>query len=75
MSPRGGRRVGAGRPKTLEQPVKAAFWLDRGVLDKAKAAARAQGTTVSEVVRSAVERLAGGRRKPRPRRSETSRQS
>ena len=62
MSPKGGRRVGAGRPKTLEYPVKAAFWLDRGVFEKAKAAARAKGTTVSEVVRSAVERLAGGRR-------------
>jgi hypothetical protein len=67
VSPRGGKRVGAGRPKIIAKPVKAAFWVDREVLDRANEAARAKGTTVSQVVREALIRLAGGRR-PRPRR-------
>jgi hypothetical protein len=60
---RSGRPEGSGRPKVINDPVKAAFWLERSVLAKAKAEARRRGTTVSEVVRQAVSRLAGGRRK------------
>jgi hypothetical protein len=75
MSPRGGKRVGSGRPKTIAHPIKTALWLDRDVLERAKIAALAEGKTISEVVRDALVRFAGGRRKPRPRRSEKSRQS
>lgn len=64
-----------GRPKVIKNPVKSAFWLDREVLDQANEAARAQGTTVSEVVRKAIARLARSGRRPRPRRSKTSRSS
>jgi len=45
--------VGAGRPKVIDKPVKAAFWVDREVLDRAHEAARAKGTTVSQVPRGA----------------------
>jgi hypothetical protein len=64
--------MGAGRPKTLSNPVKAVLWFEREDLERARAAARAKGKTLSELVRIAVARLAGVRR-PRPRRSKTSR--
>jgi len=75
VSPRGGKRLGAGRPKTLSNPVKAILWFEREDLERAREFARSQGKTLSELMRAAVRRLVGGRRKPRPRRSEKSRQS
>jgi hypothetical protein len=60
--------MGAGRPKTLSNPVKAILWFEREDLERAKEFARSQGKTLSELMRAAVRRLAGGRR-PRPRRS------
>jgi hypothetical protein len=66
MSPRGGRRIGAGRPRTLENALKFAFWVDRGILEQAKKRAAEKGTNVSAFLRDALIRLAGGRRtKPR----------
>jgi hypothetical protein len=75
MSPRGGRRVGAGRPRLVDDPVNFTTWVDRAVLEQAKKGARTKGVSLGQVVRDALLRLAGGRRKPRPRRSEKSRSS
>jgi hypothetical protein len=64
--------MGAGRPKTIEHPIKVALWLDRDVFERAKIAAKTKGKTVSELVRESLARLVAGRR-PRPRRPKTSR--
>jgi hypothetical protein len=69
---RGGRRVGAGRPKTLERSHNLVIRVEADVLERAKAGAKVAGTTISNEIRSTLARLAGGRR-PRPRRSRTSR--
>lgn len=63
--------MGAGRPKTLLDPVKAVLWFEREDLERARAVARLKGETLSELMRAAVARLTGGRR-PRPRRGKTS---
>jgi hypothetical protein len=75
MSPRGGRRVGAGRPRIVDDPVNFTTWVDRAVLEGAKEGARTKGVTLGQVVRDALLHLAGGRRKSRPSPSEKSRSS
>jgi len=70
--------VGAGRPRGKSKREKAAFFtlrIEEELLERAHEEARARGVPLSELVRDALSRLAGGRRKPRPRRSEKSRQS
>jgi hypothetical protein len=66
MSPRGGKRVGAGRPKIVEEPVTLSLWVDRALLEKARRAAEARGTSLPDVLRAMLSRLAGG--KPRAKR-------
>ncbi len=75
MSPRGGKRVGAGRPKTIQKPARVSFRVEADLLAKAERLAKASGLSVSDVFRAALENLPEGARKPRPRQSEKSRQS
>lgn len=73
MSPgRGGKRVGAGRKPILKDAASVTLYLDQRMLDELDARAKREGVSRSDFIRSALERLAGGRR-PRPRRSKTSR--
>jgi hypothetical protein len=71
MSPRGGRRVGAGRPRIVDDPVNFTTWVDRGVLEQAKKSARTKGVSLGQVVRDALLSLARGQRKPLPRESKS----
>jgi uncharacterized protein YggE len=66
VSPRGGKRVGAGRPKTIKEPARVAFRVEADLLAKAQRLAKASGLSVSDVFRAALENLPEGRRKPRP---------
>jgi hypothetical protein len=75
MSPKGGKRVGAGRPKTLNEPVNVVLRIEKDLLVAAKTAALQKGKSLSEVVRGFLRSFVGGRRKPRPRRKEKRRQS
>ena len=43
--------------------MKTAFWLDGEIYERAKRAAARNGTTVAEVVRTAIARLACGKPK------------
>ena len=52
------RGTKGGRPAVLVNPVKWAAWFERATLDRAKEEARRRGTTISEVLRGAIERLA-----------------
>jgi hypothetical protein len=75
MSPRGGKRVGAGRPKGRSVPAMISVRVEQETLDGLKRAAATRGISLPEFVRSALSRLAGGRRKQRPRRKEKRRLS
>jgi len=67
--PRGGRRPGAGRKPRLARPTKTTFWLDGEIFERAKRVAAAKGTTIAEVLRKAIARLAGEKpKKPTKRR-------
>jgi hypothetical protein len=57
MSPRGGKRVGAGRPKGRSAPAIVSVRVEKGMLDGLQRVARTKGISVSERVRSAVARL------------------
>ena len=68
MSPKGGKRVGAGRPRTLNEPVNVVLRIEKDLLRAAKTTAFEKGVSLSEVVRGALRRFVGDRR-PRPKRS------
>lgn len=72
MSPRGGKRVRAGRRRKWQDPVNFTVNVERELIEAARAAADARGIGLADVVRAALSRLVGGRR-PRPRRLKTSR--
>lgn len=57
MSPRGGKRIGAGRPRELRQPVTVAFRVERRMAEAAEKIAAARGITLSELMREVVSRL------------------
>ena len=59
--------MGAGRPRTLANAIKLAFWVECDLFEEAKKSATEKGTNVSEFLRAALSRLAGGWRL-RPRR-------
>lgn len=64
--------MGAGRPRTIESRESFTLALPRDVLEALRASAKAEGVSVADVVRSILARSVRGRR-PRPRRSKTSR--
>ncbi len=47
MSPKGGKRVGAGRPKTLDEPVNVVLRIQKQLLVAAKTAALQKGKSLS----------------------------
>jgi len=51
---RGGKRPGAGRPSTLNDPVRFLVTFERTEIDALEATAQARGQTIASLVRSAV---------------------
>ncbi len=58
MSRRGGKRVGAGRPKGRSVPALVSVRVEQEMLDGLHRVAKTKGISVSELVRSALARLA-----------------
>lgn len=52
--PRGGRRKGAGRPRTIQNPVNRWIRLERTELDEAEALADRMGISFAELFRRAL---------------------
>lgn len=69
MSPRGGKRVGAGRPKGRKVPVPVFARVPGEVAAELQALADRQGVKLSVVVREALARLVASKPKRRKRRS------
>ncbi len=51
---RGGRRPGAGRPPTLEDPVRFIMAVERAEMEALEAIARERGQSIASLVRSAI---------------------
>jgi hypothetical protein len=69
MAPRGGKRVGAGRPRIVEEPITFSVWVDRATLERARVVAEEDGVSLADVVRASITRLATKKPKRRKRRS------
>ncbi len=54
MGKRGGKRPGAGRPPTLNDPVRFIMTIERSEIDALEAIARERGQSIASLVRSAV---------------------
>jgi len=69
--------VGAGRPKgsyNAAKPARLTARVEQELADALERIAAQRGVKLSEVLREALLRFTGGRRKPRPRRKEKRRQ-
>ena len=72
MSPRGGSRLGSGRPKKLEEPVNFTIRIEKELIEKAREAAWAARISLSDLVRETFERLVSRSRadaSPQPKRA------
>ena len=69
MSPRRSKTKEIGRPRMLDNPVNVVLRIEKALLDSAKEAARAEGVSLSHVMRDALRRFVTGGRRPRPKRS------
>ena len=56
-SPRGGKRMGAGRPREIQHRVSLTVLVERELRDAAKTKAATEGPTLGEVVRRALSRF------------------
>jgi hypothetical protein len=66
------RRRGPGRPKGMSKPETFTLRIETELLQEARRVARDRGMKVSALIREGLLNIVGGRR-PRPRRSKTSR--
>jgi hypothetical protein len=73
LSPHGGKRIGAGRKKQLQDAVTFALDLERKDLEAVRAVAEREGVSAAEMIRRAISVHLAGDRRPRPRRTKTSR--